>query len=333
MSIKVIRPGLLTTIQDLGRYGLQKHGVIVSGAMDPLALRTANLLVGNQENEGSLEVTMAGPTLFFEQDALIAICGASMNPKIDGTPIPGCRPVYVKAGSTLDIRGATSGCRAYVAVAGGFEIPSVMGSQSTYLRAGIGGFQGRALKEGDVLQLRTPAADATRLVAKLAGGERVAPFTATDWSLSSAVLPAYDKNPVIRVMRGGQFDLFDAESRSRFFAGEFKVTPQSDRMGYRLSGPKLHLSSPLEMISEAVAAGTIQVPPDGNPIILLADRQTTGGYSKIGQVITVDLPIIAQVKPGEQVRFQEVTLEEAQELYRLREMEIQLLKQAIALKS
>ncbi|GAX91544.1 biotin-dependent carboxyltransferase family protein [Effusibacillus lacus] len=332
MSLKVIRPGLLTSIQDLGRFGLQKHGVIVSGAMDPFALRTANLLVGNEEGEGALEITMMGPSLLFEKDSLISICGASLSPKINGHPVAEWRPVYVKQGSVLQFGTPVAGCRAYLAVAGGFDIPKVMGSCSTYLRAGIGGLQGRALKEGDVLNLRPPSEQAKRRIRQLSEAAGTLGFSSSEWTISTDILPAYGKDPVIRVIRGGQFELFSADSREQIFASEFQVTPQSDRMGYRLTGPKLSLSEPMELISEAVAAGTVQVPPEGNPIVLLADRQTTGGYPKIAQVITVDLPIIAQVKPGEKVRFQEVSIDEAQELYRLREMEIHLLKQGIALR-
>ncbi|MFC7440481.1 biotin-dependent carboxyltransferase family protein [Laceyella putida] len=333
MSIKVIRAGLLTSIQDLGRFGMQKHGVIVSGAMDPFALRAGNLLVGNEEGEGALEITMLGPSLLFQDDSLIAICGGDLFPKIDGHKIPGWRPVFVRKGSVLEFGAPVSGCRAYLTVAGGFDIPQVMGSRSTYLRAGIGGFQGRALKEGDVLNLRTPseqAAKRMRHLSKTAGSQS---FFVSEWSVSSDILPAYRKNPVVRVLPGSQFNRFTLDSREKFFSQEFHVTLHSDRMGYRLEGPHVRLSEPLELVSEAVSAGTIQVPPAGNPIILLADRQTTGGYPKIAHVASVDLPLIAQVKPGEKIRFQEVTLEEAQELYRIREMEIQMLRQGIALKA
>ncbi|WP_018131854.1 5-oxoprolinase subunit C family protein [Effusibacillus pohliae] len=332
MSIRVMRPGLLTSLQDLGRHGVQKYGVVASGAMDPFALRLANLLVGNEEAEAALEMTIQGPTLLFERDALIAICGAALSPKIDGRSVPEWRPVLVKGGSVLQFGMAIAGCRAYLAVAGGFDVPVVMGSRSTYLRAGIGGFQGRALKEGDVLRVRPASRRSLHRMRKLAKGMDSCPFAATDWAVTSDLLPAYGKNPVIRAMRGGQFDWFTVDSQERFFTEPFQVTPQSDRMGYRLSGARLRLAEPRELISEAVAAGTVQVPAGGQPIVLLADRQTTGGYPKIAQVASVDLPVIAQVKPGETVRFQEITLEEAQALYRRREREIELLKQGIALK-
>lgn len=300
--------------------------------MDPFALRVANLLVGNEEGEGALEITLLGPTLRFEEEALIAICGGHLSPTIDGHPVKEWRPVYVKQGSVLQFRQPVSGCRAYLSVAGGFDVPKVMGSRSTYLRAGIGGYQGRALKEGDILKFRPVSGQGERQLRRFSKAAGSRTFLASEWKVSSSLLPAYGTNPVIRAMRGGQFHRFSKESRERFFASVFQVTPQSDRMGFRLSGPPLRLSEQTELISEAVAAGTVQVPPEGNPIILMADRQTTGGYPKIAQVATVDLPVIAQVKPGEEIRFQEISLEEAQQLYRDQEAKIQLLKQSLALK-
>ncbi|BCJ86234.1 5-oxoprolinase subunit C family protein [Effusibacillus dendaii] len=323
MSIQVIRPGLLTTVQDLGRLGQQKHGVIVSGAMDPFALRIANLLVGNDEREAALEITLMGPTIRFQKDCVIAICGGNLSPKIDGQPIPDWRPVWVKQGSLLQFGSPQTGCRAYLAVAGGFDVPVVMGSRSTYLRAGIGGFYGRALREGDVLPIGCRS-----MWEAAEWREREGRFFA-GWFVDTRIRPKYGKNPTVRVMRGGEFDWFAKDIQQQFFAASFQVTPQSDRMGYRLSGPQLALSEPKELISEAVAAGTVQVPAEGNPIILLADRQTTGGYPKIAQVATVDLPILAQVTPGERIRFEEISLSQAQELYRLREREIGILRQGI----
>lgn len=328
MSIQVIRPGLLTTVQDLGRHGFQRHGVVVSGAMDPFSLRIANLLVGNEETEGALEITMIGPKLQFEEDSLIAICGGNLSPEIDGKSIPQWRPVMIKKGSVLSFGAAKSGCRAYLAVAGGLDIPVVMGSRSTYLRAEFGGFHGRPLKKGDMLQTRTPSDLSAHYLYKKLGSN---PFAARKWSVGMKLRPVIG-NPVIRVTKGGQFEWFTENSKEQFFSSGFQVTSQSDRMGYRLSGPPLELTKSQELISEAVTAGTVQVPSEGNPIVLMADRQTTGGYPKIAQVITVDLPVLGQVKPGEKIRFKEISLEEAQTLLRLREQKIQLVKQAILLK-
>ncbi|MBA4601850.1 5-oxoprolinase subunit C family protein [Thermoactinomyces mirandus] len=332
MSIKVIRAGMLTSIQDLGRYGMQKHGIIVSGAMDPFALRVGNLLVGNEEREAALEITMLGPTLQFLEDSLIAICGGNLSPKIDGHKIPGWRPILVKKGSILEFGAARSGCRAYLTLAGGFDIPQVMGSRSTYLRAGLGGFQGRALKKGDILNLRAPSELANKMKDSLSKTTGVQLFSTSKWSVSNRLLSFYQKKTIIRVLPGNQFYRFTWDSRKKFFTRDFFITQQSDRMGYQLKGPQTRLSEPLELVSEAVSTGTVQIPPAGNPIILMADRQTTGGYPKIAQIINVDIPILAQIKPGEKIRFQMVTLEESQELYRTREVEIRKLKLAIASK-
>jgi len=330
MSIRILRSGLLSTIQDLGRYGFQKYGVIVSGAMDSFALRIANLLVGNHENSPAIEMTLIGSTILFKEDSLIAICGAHLSPTINGQAIPQWRPVYVKKNAILKFGQYMKGCRAYLAVAGSFDLPKIMGSQSTYLRANMGGFAGRSLKENDVLNFTVPSQQAINLMQQLSIQIGKRQFTATKWFIGGSILPTYQNNPIIRIITGSQFAYLTEESKQKLFTKNFKITTQSDRMGYRLEGAKLKTSEHLEMISEAVSTGTIQVPPDGNPIILLSDRQTTGGYPKIAQVAAIDLPVVAQAKPGEKIHFQEISLEKAQELYLRREKEIEQLKQAIA---
>lgn len=322
MCIRVRKPGLLTTVQDTGRFGFQKYGVLASGAMDTMAPRLANLLVGNKEQAAALEITLLGPQLVFEKAALIALAGGNLSPSIDGVPIPLWQPVCVPAGSTLTFGGAVSGCRTYLAVSGGIHVPDVMGSRSTYLRAGIGGFHGRALQVGDVLKTGEDS------------GSMKAPsdeVLVLPWGVSHELRPAYEENPVLRVVRGSEFENFTEESQQKFLYEAFRVTPQSDRMGYRLADVSLALVKPLEMVSSAVSAGTIQVPPEGNPIVLLADRQTAGGYPRIAHIISVDLPLIAQVKPGGRIRFTGVSLEEAQELYVKREYDIAQFRQGLAL--
>lgn len=329
MSIRVLKPGLLTTVQDLGRTGFQKYGVIVGGAMDPFACRVANALVGNDESAAALEITLVGPTLRFDSTLLISICGADLSPTIDGQAVPLWRPVVVKEGSLLRFGAARHGARCYLAVSGGFDLPQALGSYSTYLRAGIGGFQGRALSEGDVLEVR-PSNNLGRAIAnKLAAAAKDAPFASTRWHVSYDMMPDYRPDPVVRAVEGPQMHGFDPESVADFFAGTFQVLPQSDRMGYRLKGEPIRPADPAELISEPVAFGTVQVPPDGNPIVLMADRQTTGGYPKIAQVITVDLPLIAQVQIGGSIRFRPVSLREAQELYWIAETEWEWLKKSI----
>lgn len=327
MSIKVLRPGLLSSIQDLGRFGYQKHGVIASGAMDVYALRVANLLVGNEEGAGALEMTLVGPELEIPEGTLLAVTGGDLAPVFNGKPLPMWRPVYIKRTGILKLGAAKSGCRAYLAVGGGYNIPVVMGSKSTYLKAGIGGFKGRALAAGDELcagSLSTQTKKFGQVLKKLTGDF----FAAPRWYAPHRVL---HKDITVRVTSGGQFNEFSEESRHEFLHSPFTVTTRSDRMGYRLTGAVLNLQKPLEMISEAVAFGTVQVPPDGNPIILMADRQTAGGYPKIGQVALVDLPLIAQIKPGSKISFTEVSLRHAEELYLRREVAIKSIKAAVIL--
>lgn len=331
--IKVLKPGLLSSIQDLGRTGYQKFGVIASGAMDPFSHRMANLLSGNEENDPALEITMMGPTLTFEEDTLISICGGDLSPLINGQPIRTWRSIFVKKGSELKFGGCQKGCRAYLAVSGGFSVPEVMNSRSTYLRAGIGGFKGRALKAGDVLETGKPSLQSLKMEDYLSKQLHDKTFVENDWGIASKLIPETIGNPEIRITRGRQFDLFTHESRIQLFNHAFEVTAQSDRMGYRLKGTSLALSEHAEQISEAVNFGSIQVPPDGNPIVLLADRQTTGGYPKIGQVAAVDLPLLAQAKPGDALRFKEISNGQAQQLLIKRELKLKELKQGISLKT
>lgn len=329
--ITIVKPGLLTSIQDLGRYGYQKYGIIASGAMDPLAHRIANLLVGNEDYLPTLEITLLGPTIQFHKDTLIAICGGDLSPTINGKPIRSWCTVFVKQDSELKFGRCNTGCRAYLAVAGGFSIPTIMESKSTYLRAGIGGYNGRALMSGDQLSSGNPSELSIKM-SKYLKRKESSEFVEKQWSVSSEFIPIHQKDSSIRVMKGRHFHLFTKESQEMLFNVTFDVTTQSDRMGYRLQGPTLSLENAEEMISEAVNFGTIQVPPDGNPIILLADRQTTGGYPKIGQVATVDLSFIAQAKPGDHLQFSEVSHEESQLLFLARERKVQHLKQGINLK-
>ncbi|KGR84890.1 biotin-dependent carboxyltransferase family protein [Lysinibacillus odysseyi] len=309
MSVQVLHGGLLTTVQDLGRFGFQKYGVIVSGAMDCVSMRVANLLVGNEEEEGVLEVTMFGTKLHFEQDQLVAITGGDLQPTIDGQPAPMWRPVLIRRGSILQFKSAIRGCRSYLAFAGGIDIPLVMGSKSTYLRAGIGGLSGRALQKGDCFACSgTTNPIGQSFIQQLEQADQS--FT---WYVDVRQLGLFRKNEAIRVMHGSEFHRFNPESRHAFFSSLYKITTQSDRMGYRLEGPPLHLSETFDLLSEGVTYGTIQVPSNGQPIILMADRQTTGGYPKIGQIISADLPRLAQMQPNTEIRFTEVSLEQAEE--------------------
>ncbi|WP_409297190.1 biotin-dependent carboxyltransferase family protein [Peribacillus sp. SCS-26] len=330
--ITVLKPGLLTSVQDMGRYGNQKYGVIASGVMDQIAHRIANIMVGNRDNEPTLEITLLGPVIRFEKDCLISICGGDLSPTINRIPVRSWRTLFVKGGSELRFGPAVSGTRAYLAAAGGIAVKEVMDSKSTYLRAGIGGYQGRALKPGDVIPFAPHGHLSTAMMENLEGQTRDQPFAEMDWSVTSNLIPLHRKDLTIRVIKGKQYNLFDKESKRKIFSEQFEVSPQSDRMGYRLKGPLLRLETPEELISEAVSFGSIQVPAEGNPIVLLADRQTTGGYPKIGQIASVDLPLIAQAKPGDYLTFNEVTHEKAQLLFLEREENLKQLKNGILLK-
>lgn len=313
MSIQVLHPGLMTTIQDLGRFGSQKFGIIVSGAMDPISLRIANLLVGNDEGEGALEITLLGTTLQFDTDELVAITGGDLQPTIDGEKAPMWRPVLIRKGSVLQFKSAVNGSRAYVAFAGGIVVPEVMGSKSTYLRAAIGGLQGRALQKGDVLDSGDSNPISQAFVHQLE--KMTAHF---NWSVDFTDFLSFEKTQTIRVLHGAEFERFDTESQQAFFSKPYQLTTQADRMGYRLDGAPLRLSEKFELLSEGVTYGTIQVPSNGQPIILMVDRQTTGGYPKIGQVISIDLPCLAQMQPNSTIQFKECSLEQA---------EVELIKQ------
>ncbi|TKC19484.1 biotin-dependent carboxyltransferase family protein [Robertmurraya kyonggiensis] len=318
----IIKPGLFSTIQDLGRYGYQKYGVVVSGAMDSLSFRIANLLVGNEENTPVIEMTIVGPSIQFHKDSLIAICGGDLSPSIDGLPVSMGRPIFVKKDSTLQFGKCKNGARAYLAVSGGIVTPFVMGSASTYVRGQLGGVMGRVLQSGDQLTigyLNELSKKIREYVHTKASENWFVPFLKTI-------------HPIVRLLQGREFDLFTDASKSLLINEPFTITAEADRMGYRLSGPKLMQKEHTEMLSAAVTIGTIQVTPDGSPIILLADRQTTGGYPKIAQVISIDLPLLAQMKPMDQVRFQMITLEEAQVLFRKTEKYIATIKRAIELK-
>ncbi|WP_079527557.1 5-oxoprolinase subunit C family protein [Halobacillus hunanensis] len=331
--LKIIKEGMLTSVQDLGRTGYQKYGVIVSGSMDSYAHRIANLLVGNEENAAALEATLLGPEIEFKQDSMIAICGGDLSPTINGQKVNTWRSIFVKEGSVLKFGKSRTGCRAYIAVTGGLDIQEVMDSQSTYLRAKLGGYQGRALKSGDQLPMVHPNDMQRKLMDSIRQRMGSNYVYETDWMPAADMIPEYSSQPVIQMLRGPQYALFNEQSQRIIYEEPYSVSSQSDRMGYRLEGSPLSLTESKELISEAVAFGSIQVPSDGNPIILMADRQTTGGYPKIGQIASVDLPLVSQLKPGDQISFREVTLEEAQRALIDQEKSIQILKRSITLKS
>ncbi len=330
MNISVISPGLLTTIQDLGRHGYQKYGVIVSGAMDAYAMRLSNILVGNRENEGVLEITLLGPSLKLKKGTLFSITGGNLSPTIKGKNIPRGRPVYLNKDCIIRFGECKAGCRCYLAVAGGFDVPKIMESKSTYLRAGFGGFKGRALKKDDIIRIGVKGSDSAEIIKKMEDIKGKSNFVATSWYIKNFMMQNTEKT-VIRVFEDRQYNKISEQSINKFFSSKFNIDTRSDRMGYRLSGEKIELKEKLEMISEEVSLGTIQIPPDGNPIILLADAQTVGGYPKIAHVAQVDIQKIAQLKPNDKIVFEKITLKEAERLYFEREKDIVKLKNSMKL--
>jgi antagonist of KipI len=325
MSIRVLSPGWLTSVQDTGRIGHAAIGVGRAGAMDDVALRLANALVGNGDNAAALEITLRGPRLRFERDALIALTGAVIDARCAAHGIPPWRPVWIRAGSELDLGGMRRGARAYLAIAGGIDVAAALGSRSTDINAALGSFNGRGLVSGDELPVGQAPAErltpswpalAGRAADERGGDEGV---VAAHWSLDPQ--PWFDARGDLPVAlaRGSHFESLGAASRRALFAGEFRVGNESNRVGYRLEGTKLSLQSPLELVSEGVVPGTMQLPPNGNPIVLMAEAPTTGGYPRIGMVATVDLPRLAQRRPGDRVRFVETSLAEAQTRYLQRE--------------
>jgi len=328
----VLHPGQWATVQDAGRIGHQREGIPVAGPMDELALRLANLLVGNDDRAAALECTLVGPTLRFDEHTLIALGGADLGATADGTALPLWRPICLPPGATLSAASAVRGCRGYLAIAGGIDVPAVLGSRATYVRASLGGLEGRALRRGDRLPIGAPTELARRIGAAVnldRGGQRIA---IGRWGASKSLIPFYTSSAVIRLVDGEHSALLTPEARERLWSGEFRVGAQSDRMGYRLEGTPLELRERCELLSEAVTFGTVQLPPGGNPIVLMADRQTTGGYPRIAEVASVDLPLLAQLKAGDRVRFRSISIEEAQRLYLAREDNIRQARAAIALR-
>ena len=325
-SVIINRAGLLTTVQDTGRYGYQRYGMPVSGAMDTFSCELANLLVGNDPGDACLEATVAGPELLFTGETSVAVTGADLGPHINGNSIPLNRAVSVQQGDRLGFTGLKSGCRSYIAFAGGIAVPPVMGSRSTYLRAGIGGYQGRALTEGDELPLGETG---TQLPGRSLSSVEVSPLLQSGdlpmgeisrryhlRRIPEGLIPLYEHEQTIRIIPGPEAHYFEIEGLRSFLSTEYKVTAQSDRMGYRLSGEVImHREGRAGIISAGISAGTVQVPGDGQPIILMADRQTSGGYARIANVISVDLTLLAQMKPGDTIRFKETTLDHASQLY------------------
>lgn len=292
--IKVNKPGMFTTVQDNGRFGYQAYGMPVAGAMDSYAYHAANLLAGNTSDAAVLEMTMLGGSFSFTEGTWGAICGADMQATLNGETIQNWSRFFIPRGSELVFGYGEEGCRAYLAVTGGITVPEMLGSRSTYTRGKIGGLNGRALEAGDELTIGT--------------GENAPQCSLV---LPAECIPCYPSEIKLRVMLGPQDDLFTPKGIEVLFTASYEISNDADRMGYRLEGAKIEHRGKPDIISDALCQGAIQVPGHGMPIIMMADRQTTGGYAKIGVVIGADLPKLAQGKPGDKVRFMECSDEEA----------------------
>jgi len=296
-ALEVLRAGILTTVQDRGRIGCQRFGVTVSGAMDEVALRVGNILVGNEQNAAGLEISFLGPRIRFRADVTLALTGAEVDVDLDGQPAPWYEAFRARAGQVLDLRHCTRGMRAYLTVAGGIDVPVRLGSRSTSLAAGFGGLEGRPLRDGDVLSVGPTIGQTARGCA---------------CGVSQRWRPVFGSPQIVRVVFGPQDGAFTEAGRRTLLDATYEISPSSDRMGYRLEGPAIEHAGPADIISDWIPLGGIQVPGNGKPIVLLADRQTTGGYTKIATVISPDIPKLVQLRPGEAVCFRAVTVGEAE---------------------
>lgn len=312
MGIRVLKGGMLTTVQDLGRNGYQSQGFSVAGVMDVRSFKIANLLLDNPENEAVLEFTLIGPTLEFTSATIIAITGGDFQPTINGEPAPMYTAIYINKGDILKFGSARTGSRGYIAFSSYLEVPVVMGSRCTNLKSKLGGFKGRKLQAGDYLNFRIK--------------RRYLPFF-----LSRKLEPEnFDQDGVtLRVVMGPQDDKFSKQGIETFLTSEYTVTSEFDRMGCRLDGAYIAPKESSDIISDGIAFGSVQVPAHGKPIILLADRQTTGGYAKIATVASVDIPKLVQRKTDHKIRFEAITVQEAQELYLKEQKELDKMRKLI----
>jgi len=319
--IHFIRSGLCSTIQDRGRTGFRHIGVPSGGALDSVSHELANRLVGNSADAATIEMTLTGDEIEFRHDTLIAITGADMAPTLHDSsdvwqPVAQHCPMVIPAGSRIRFHGARRGCRCYLAIAGDVDVPIVLGSRSTALRAAFGGHCGRMLTAGDDLAIGTPSETGRQTIERLSAlesgsGRPVHPH----WFVRPIELPNPDM-ATLRIVRGTHTPWLSRSELERLLNSAFRMSSQSDRMGYRLTDQRLELERREELLSEGSIPGTIQLPPDGNPILLMADCAPTGGYPRIGHVITADLGIAAQLRPGQLVRFAMVTLDQAQVFFR-----------------
>ena len=295
--IRILDAGPQTTVQDLGRTGQMRYGIPPSGPVDRFAFVLANRLVGNPDAAAALECTLIGPRFEVTAAGAIAVTGADMPVTVNGQDAAGWTTIRLKPGAVVKLGPARTGVRSYIGLAGGLDVPLVLGSRSTYLRGRVGGVEGRALRKGDELEVFPSGPARPRRVAQRA-------------------IPNYAGEPTIRAVLGPQADRFTAEGLSALFGGRYEVLPQSDRMGARLSGPRIEHARGHDIISDGIAFGSVQVPGDGQPIVLLVDRQSTGGYTKVATICSCDIWRVGQARPGQLLRFHAVGVDEAHRLLR-----------------
>jgi antagonist of KipI len=326
--MKIIKPGIFATIQDTGRNGYRDIGVMKSGAMDLFAHRMANMLVGNDEDASTIE--FAGDyKLKFEEDAIIAVTGAGSEIFMNDDQVPLWRPIFISAETTFTARSSPTGMRTYLSIAGGWDVKKILNSFSTHVTAIFGGYGGRPLKKGDSIQNRKNLSALTQKIYSSLKSSRH--FKAAEWTISPKDLPFYSSHPTIRMMKGSEFSWMNEASISALVSTPFEVTSDSNRNGYRLRGKKLVQKEKKSLISTAVTQGTIQLTPEGSLLLLLADAQTTGGYPRIAQVAAVDLPLIAQLRPADKMKFTEISFRGAEKLFLESEKNLEYIRESIVL--
>jgi antagonist of KipI len=310
MSITILKPGMMSSLQDLGRWGFQQFGVPICGAMDKVSAALANIICGNDENEAVIEMTLHGTSIMFNEAAFCAIVGGGCEAYIDDVELPFNRLLWIPAFSIIKTTANAQGCRSYLAVSGGFNVKNVMGSASTYTPSAIGGLEGRNLDTGDMLSFKCEQVlQASFSLKMLPCGIGI-----SHWHTADLVIPTAGI-ATVHAIKGPEFDLFNSSSQENIFNSEFTISSRSNRMGYRLEGKKFMLEHKTEMVSTAVTAGIVQVTHEGDPIILMADAQTTGGYPRIARICAADIPLLAQCRPGVKIQFREIGEEESEISY------------------
>lgn len=319
--IKILQAGIQTTIQDQGRNAYQAFGISVGGAMSTFSSRLANILVGNSMNLPVLEIVQSPHKLLFEEDAVVSFCGGGLLPEINKKEIPLFEPLIIKQGEVIELYKPTNGFRLYMAIAGGFKAELFLNSYSTHLLTASGGYKGRIIKKEDELLLHENPSQLSENIRELLQKNL---FFNLDKSLSPKI---FSKS--IRIIAGAEYELLSDESKNQLTAGEFKISNDYNRMGYRLKSEPLLLTQKKEMISSAVTKGTIQLLPEGQTIALMADCQTVGGYPRIAHSIEADHCICAQLKPGDEISFQMVSISEAEQLYLEQEQRLQQIQDKV----